>query len=136
MALNPGMIVAVAAGGAICAVARYLLAMQIGHWVGTGFPWGTLTVNVLGCAIMGALVELTALSWSPSPEMRALRTVGGLGGFTTVSAFSAFSAFSLDAILLIERQQWALAPLYVVGSVLLSLAEFVGGLRLVRLVVA
>lgn len=130
MAMNPGMIVAVAVGGAVGAVARYLLSTQIGHWVGTGFPWGTFVVNVLGCAIMGALVESMALSWSPSPEIRALLTVGVLGGFTT------FSAFSLDAVLLIERQQWVLALLYVLGSVLLSLAGFFGGLRLVRLVLA
>ena len=130
MTVNPGMIVAVAVGGAIGAAGRYLVATQVGHWLGTGFPWGTFAVNVLGCAIMGGLVELMALSWSPSPEIRALLTVGVLGGFTT------FSAFSLDAMLLIERQQWALALAYVLGSVLVSLAGFAFGLRAVRLVIA
>lgn len=126
--MNFGMVAAVAAGGAIGAVARYLLATQVGHWLGTGFPWGTFAVNVIGCAIMGVLTELFALAWSPSPELRALLTVGILGGFTT------FSAFSLDTILLMERQVWAAALLYVLGSVLLSLAGFFGAMRLMRLV--
>lgn len=130
MTMNPGMIVAVAAGGAIGAVTRYLLATQIGQWLGTGFPWGTFIVNVLGCAVMGALVELMALTWSPSLEMRTFLTVGILGGFTT------FSAFSLDAFVLIERQEWAAASLYIVGSVAVSMIGFFAAMRLVRLVVA
>lgn len=128
--MSPGIILTVAAGGATGAVARYLLATQIGNWTGSGFPWGTFVVNVLGCAIMGLLTELFALAWSPSPEMRAFLTVGILGGFTT------FSAFSLDAVLLMERNDWLLALLYVVGSVVLSLLGFVAAMRLVRVAFA
>ncbi|MEX0808209.1 MAG: fluoride efflux transporter CrcB [Dongiaceae bacterium] len=124
------MIAAVAAGGAIGAVARYMLATQIGQWLGTGFPWGTFAVNVIGCTIMGVLTELFALAWSPSPEIRALLTIGVLGGFTT------FSAFSLDAVLLMERNDWLPAIGYVAGSVLLSLVGFFAGMRLLRLVIA
>ncbi len=128
--MNPVMVVAAAAGGAIGAVPRYLLATKIGRWVSTGFPWGTFAVNVPGCAGMVALVELMALSRLPSPDIRALPTVGLLGGFAT------FAAFSLDAVLPIERQQWVLALLYVVGSVLLPPAIFVVDLRFVLRVVA
>jgi CrcB protein len=128
--MNPGIILAVAAGGAIGSVARYGLATLVGQWAGTGFPWGTFAVNVIGCAIMGALTELMALVWSPGPELRALLTVGVLGGFTT------FSAFSLDAMLLIERHQWGAAAFYIAGSVLLSLAGFFAAMRLLRLVLA
>jgi CrcB protein len=124
------MVAAVAAGGAIGAVARYILGTQIGHWFGTGFPWHTLAVNVIGCTIMGVLTELFALTWSPSPELRVFLTIGVLGGFTT------FSAFSLDAMLLVERNAWGPAIAYIAGSVLLSLAGFVVGMRLLRLVVA
>jgi CrcB protein len=124
------MIMAVAAGGAFGAVARYVVAGQVGHWLGTGFPWGTLAVNVIGSLIMGTLAELFALVWSPGPEMRALLIVGVLGGFTT------FSSFSLDAILLIERNDWWPAVLYIGGSVILSLAAFFAGMRLLRLAVA
>lgn len=128
--MSPGIILTVAAGGATGAVARYLLATQIGHWTGSGFPWGTFVVNVLGCAIMGLLTELFALTWSPSPEMRAFLAVGILGGFTT------FSAFSLDAVLLMERNDWLPALFYVVGSVVLSLLAFFATLRLVRVAFA
>ncbi|MEX2201037.1 MAG: fluoride efflux transporter CrcB [Dongiaceae bacterium] len=124
------MIAAVAAGGAVGAVARYILGAQIGHWLGTGFPWHTLAVNVIGCAIMGVLTELFSLTWSASPELRVFLTVGVLGGFTT------FSAFSLDAILLMERNAWGPAFGYIAGSVLLSLGGFFVGMRLLRLVVA
>lgn len=128
--MSPGIILSVAAGGATGAVARYLLASQIGSWTGPGFPWGTFVVNVLGCAIMGLLTETFALAWSPSPEMRAFLTVGILGGFTT------FSAFSLDAVLLMERNDWLPALLYVVGSVVLSLLAFFAVMRLVRVLFA
>ena len=125
MAAN--MILAVAAGGAFGAVARYLVAGQIGQWLGTGFPWGTLAVNIVGSLIMGALTELMALQWSPSPE---LRVFGVLRGFTT------FSAFSLETVLLMERNDWLPALFYVAGSVLLSVGGFMAGLRLVRMVAA
>ena len=67
----------------------------------TAFPWHTLTVNVLGCFIMGLLVELMALKLNVGNEMRAFLTTGILGGFTT------FSAFSLDFALLVERKAYA-----------------------------
>ena len=76
------VLLAVAAGGAIGAVGRYLLVTQVGHWFGTAFPLGTIVVNVLGSFILGALVEIMALAWSPSLELRALLTVGVLGAFT------------------------------------------------------
>ena len=88
----------VAAGGALGAVARY----GVGVWAQRLFPaaqwpWATLTVNIVGSAIMGLLVGLMAHFWSPSAEMRAFLTVGVLGGFTT------FSAFSFDIVGLTQR---------------------------------
>ena len=78
-----------AAGGALGASARYLLGRASGRLFGFGFPWGTLTVNVLGCFLMGVLIEAMALRWPVHNELRAFLTVGVLGGFTTFSAFSA-----------------------------------------------
>ena len=128
MAAN--MILAVAAGGAFGAVARYLVAGQIGQWLGTGFPWGTLAVNIVGSLIMGALTERMAPQWSPAPGLGVCLTIGVLGGVPT------FSAFSLDTVLLMERNDWLPALFYVAGSVLLSVGGFVAGLRLVRMVAA
>ena len=124
------LLLAIAVGGAIGAVGRHLVSARIGHWLGTGFPWGILAVNVVGALIMGLLIEAMALAWSPSPELRALLTVGVLGGFTT------FSAFSLDIVLLYERGDFAAAFLYIAGSVILSVGALLVGLRLARAVLA
>jgi CrcB protein len=120
------MIIAIAAGGAIGAVARYLLSTQITHAMGSGFPWGILLVNIVGCFIMGVIAEFSALSWNLSPEMRAFLTTGILGGFTT------FSAFALDTAVLSERGDITNTLLYVGGSVGGSLLALYLGLYLVR----
>ena len=120
------MIASIAVGCAAGAVARYAVMGVVGKWLGTGFPYATLAVNVAGCFVMGALVEIFALVLSASPEIRALLTVGFLGGFTT------FSAFSLDIYLLFEHGRPGVAALYVAASVLLSVFAFFGGLYLFR----
>jgi CrcB protein len=119
-------ILAVAVGGAAGSVARYLLMGRVAHWLGAAFPWGTLAVNILGCAIYGALVEIIARRWSAGGEMQALLFVGFLGGFTT------FSAFSFDVFMLYERGAVTEAALYVVASVVLSVLGLFAGLHLFR----
>lgn len=122
------MLLVVGAGGAIGAVGRYLVMIQVRHWLGDGFPWATLTVNVVGSFILGLLIEALALAWSPSQELRVLMTVGLLGAFTT------FSTFSMDVALLYERGEVGLALLYVLASVSLSIAGLFAGLHLCRAV--
>lgn len=120
------IIAAIAIGGAVGAVARHLVGAQMLRLLGTGFPWGTLTVNVVGSFAMGALVELMALRWSVGPELRAFMTVGVLGAFTT------FSTFSLDVAVLGERGEVLPAALYVLLSVGLSISALFFGLWLFR----
>jgi CrcB protein len=121
------LVAMVALGGAAGSVARYLLAGRIAAWTGmASFPWGTLAVNVIGCTVMGALVELSALVWSPSPEVRALLMVGVLGGFTT------FSSFALDVGFLAGRGAYWAGIAYLAASVLLSLIGFFTALYVVR----
>ncbi len=117
---------AVAAGGALGALARYLMVGRFELWLGGGFPFGTLTANVLGSFLMGVLIEVLALVWSPSEALRALLAVGVLGSFTT------FSGFSLDTLLLVEAGAPGQAALYVLASVVLSLTGIYGGMRLSR----
>lgn len=124
------ILIAVAVGGALGAVGRYLVIGQVGHWFGTGFPLGTLVVNVVGSFVLGALTETMALVWSPSAELRALMVVGILGAFTT------FSTFSLDVMLLIERHQLGAMMLYVAASVCLSILGLYAGLRVMRLILS
>jgi CrcB protein len=124
------MILAVAFGGALGALGRHFVNLGVVTFLGTGFPWATLAVNVVGSFAMGVLVHVFAASWPVSMEMRALLTVGGLGAFTT------FSTFSLDAVLLYERGQLLLAGAYIGVSVIASIGALFVGLKLARLVLA
>jgi CrcB protein len=119
-------ILAVAIGGAAGSVARYLLSTRVSHLLGTGFPWGTLAVNVIGCTIYGALIEVFARAWSVGGAGRTLLTVGFLGGFTT------FSAFSFEVFALYERGQVVEALIYVLASVVLSILGVFAGFHLFR----
>lgn len=123
-------IVAIALGGALGSVGRFLVAGWVGRALGVNFPWGTLAVNVVGGLVMGLLVGLMAQAWSVSPAIRAFLTVGVLGGFTT------FSAFSLESVLLVQRGDILAALAYIASSVVLSVGAVWFGLRLIRFVVA
>jgi len=126
--MNPMLILAVAIGGAIGSVARYLVAIFSARAFGTSFPWGILIINVTGSALIGAFISLFALRWNLSEPVRVFLTVGICGGYTT------FSTFSLDAYYLIARGESMAAGLYMIGSVVLSVAALIGAMHLVRAV--
>ena len=121
-------VMAIALGGALGAVARHFISYWSVVALGNGFPWGTLTVNVVGCFALGLVVEVMALVWSPAAEWRAFLTVGVLGAFTT------FSAFALDISILHERGEMLQAILYVTVSVAGSIAAIFAGMSLTRAV--
>lgn len=116
----------VALGGAIGSAARYGVNVWSARAFGLGFPWGTLTVNVVGGLVMGLLAALFALKAEAPHEAKLFLMTGALGGFTT------FSAFSLDAVALWERGEATTAALYVLSSVGLSIAALIAGLALGR----
>lgn len=116
----------VAAGGALGAGLRHLTNVAALRLLGPGFPWGTLTVNIVGCMAMGVFVELLARRFGGSQELRLFVATGILGGYTT------FSAFSLDFAVLWERGALAQAFGYVVASVVLSIAALFVGLWLAK----
>ena len=113
---------AVAAGGAFGAVGRYLVMARVSHWLGDEFPYATLTVNVLGSLALGGVVGLAASVWALDPLWQALIATGFLGTFTT------FSTFSLDVSLHLGRKERVISLVYVVASVLLTIAGFLLGL--------
>ncbi|MTV18745.1 fluoride efflux transporter CrcB [Bradyrhizobium elkanii] len=117
---------AVAIGGSLGSVARYLVAIGAGRLVGTEFPWGTVVINIVGSFLIGVFAESFALSWNAGQVTRVFLTVGICGGFTT------FSTFSLDAIVLIQRGELWAAGAYIAASVALSILSLFGGLLLVR----
>ncbi len=117
----------VAAGGALGAVARYGVGTLAGRLGASHWPWGTLTVNVIGGLLMGALTGWLAFRGGLHAEsIRLFAAVGILGGFTT------FSAFSLETALMIEKRQLALAGGYVAASVVLSILALFIGLMVAR----
>jgi fluoride exporter len=120
------LIFAVAIGGAIGSVARYLVGIGSTKLFGLAFPWGTLIINVAGSFLIGVFAESFALRWDLPQAGRVFLTVGICGGFTT------FSTFSLDSYLLMERGDMWLAAAYVIGSVILSIGALFAGLHLVR----
>ena len=79
---------AVAAGGALGASLRYLIAAVTHEVLGHDFPYGTLMVNIIGSFIIGYLLVLLPEQEGGIPIVRLLLITGVLGGFTTYSAFS------------------------------------------------
>lgn len=117
-------------GAGIGGAGRHGVNVLSARLFGTGFPAGTLVINVLGCLVMGLIAGAFAFRGHLPQELRLFLTTGILGGFTT------FSAFSLDAALLWERGDVGLAALYVGASVILSLVAVATGLALSRLMLA
>ena len=113
-------------GGGLGASLRHLINVTCARCIGTGFPWGTFIINISGSTVMGLIAGYLAFKGEASQPWRLFLMTGILGGYTT------FSAFSLDAALLYERGELALAALYVFGSVVLSIAGLFAGLALVR----
>ncbi len=117
-------------GGGIGAALRHGVNIASLRLFGPGFPWGTLTVNVVGSLVMGLLAAWFAFRGDSTEPWRLFLATGILGGFTT------FSAFSLDVALLMERQQLALAGGYIAASVLGSVGALFLGLWLSRAAIA
>jgi CrcB protein len=119
-------ILLVMAGGAIGAGLRFLLGRTTLHHFGPGFPWGTLSANILGGFAMGLLVGILARYVDGGEGWRLFLGVGLLGGFTT------FSAFSLETVNMIERGALGIAVGYALLSVLASVGALFVGLWIVR----
>lgn len=113
-------------GGGIGAALRHGVNLGVARLLGVSFPWGTFLVNVTGSLLMGLIAGYLSLKGDASQHWRLFLATGILGGYTT------FSAFSLDAVLLWERNEPALAATYVLASVTLSIGGLLAGLLLVR----
>ena len=121
-------IMQVAAGGALGATARYVVVVAARRTMGIEFPWGTFAVNVIGSFLIGVLI--VAMAEKGGMRFAPFLLVGVLGGFTT------FSAFSLDVAVLYERGEVMPAALYILGSVVLSVAAVFVAMVLTRWVLA
>jgi len=117
---------AIAAGGAIGAMARHGVSRLSLQLLGPNFPWGTLTANISGSFIMGCMIVWLSRHEPQSAALRGFLTVGLLGAFTT------FSAFSLDVVTLYRDRTLMIAGAYLLASILLSVFGLLAGLGVGR----
>ena len=108
-------ILAVGAGSFIGGVARYLVSIAM-KGIGKGFPWATLTVNLLGCLLIGLMWGLLSRNATESTSWGLFLTVGLCGGFTT------FSTFSKEALTMLQAGQIGGFATYIIISVLAGIA--------------
>ena len=101
-------------GGALGAAARYILAIKVSEKFGTNYPFGTLSINVIGSFAMGLLAILLVERFALDPLIKLGIFVGFLGAFTT------FSTFSIETLSLFEQGQQIKALGYILSSVILS----------------
>lgn len=98
-------------GGAVVgAPFRYFVQLRVNHWLGLAFPWGTLLVNLTGCALIGLLLTLAEERQVLGREARLLVVVGFLGSYTT------FSSFGWETFALIKSNEILRAGGYVLLS--------------------
>jgi CrcB protein len=113
-------------GGGLGSTLRHVVNIVCPRLFGANFPYHTFIINITGSTIMGLIAGYLAFKGDAAQSWRLFLMTGILGGYTT------FSAFSLDAAVLYERGEIALALLYVLGSVVLSILGLFAGLALVR----
>ncbi|MDE7407472.1 MAG: fluoride efflux transporter CrcB [Muribaculaceae bacterium] len=119
-------ILIVGLGSGIGGMARYIIGRIIAATGSTGFPWATLTVNLLGCLIIGLVFGLVAYRGSMPDYVRLLLTVGFCGGFTT------FSTFSHECYLMFTQGHTTTAAIYMSASLIGGLCLVFTGYWLVR----
>lgn len=109
-------------GGVAGALSRYYLGTALLRLAGLAAPWPTLAINVLGCAVLGALGPWAALRGEPwGPVLLLGLGVGFCGAFTT------FSTFGVETVTLLTARRYLEAAAYVLASNLLGLAAVLGG---------
>lgn len=113
-------------GGGLGAMLRHALNVLFATYVGIGYPWGTLFINVSGSLCMGLLVEAAATKIGMNASLRLFLATGVLGGYTT------FSTFALESGLLHSRGETLAAIAYAAASVMLGVGAFFAGMSLLR----
>lgn len=123
-------VLAIALGGALGSVTRYVVAVRLYRLLGLGLPYGTLTVNILGSLLLGVVLALVEQRGLFTPEQRSFLTIGFLGGMTT------FSTFVYEGWDYTRDGELLRAGLYAALSLLGAFAAFTIGHAAVRLLEA
>ena len=114
------LILYVALGSAVGGVVRYLIITTVSRIFGEAFPWGTLTVNISGCFLLGFIIVDISTIFLIFPEY-CFGIVGFCGGLTT------FSSFSLQNLTLASQRRWWTVAWNILGSVSLCMICLLGG---------
>jgi fluoride exporter len=123
---NWKLVAAVAVGGGLGSVARFLVTALVQQRASLDFPAATLLINVTGSCLIGFLAQLGVDTRILSPEARIFLTTGICGGFTT------FSTFSYETLQLAEDDRYSAAAVYIGASVVLSLLACFAGVAAAR----
>ena len=114
-------------GGGVGSIARYFCQKWIAENIQHPFPWGTFTVNILGCFLIGGIYGVTEKSTMLSPQTRLLLITGLCGGFTT------FSTFAFENMSLLRSGDIMYVLLYIAASVILGIAAVFAGMGLIKI---
>jgi CrcB protein len=118
----------VALGGAVGSALRYASTIGMTRWLGTGFPFGTLLVNLVGCLLAGLIFGLAEERAFLSPLVRLLLLTGFLGGFTT------FSTLALETVTLVRDGSWGIPLVSFFANNIGGLAFALAGIYVGRVV--
>lgn len=116
----------IGAGGFLGSIARYLSQQGISKILPVIFPYGTFTVNIVGCFLIGIFYALADRDNTMTPEWRFFLTTGFCGGFTT------FSTFSYEAYNLVREEQYFFLSLYISLSVIIGMLATFLAITLIR----
>jgi fluoride exporter len=124
------LLIMIACAGAVGALSRYGISTAMSKtFASTGFPFGTLTVNIIGCFIIGLVMHIGLNSDIISEDWRTAITVGFLGALTT------FSSFSYETIKLIEKTEYTMAFSNIAVNVIVGIAATFAGLFIAKLII-
>lgn len=118
----------IGAGGFLGSISRYWLSLYIDKNFFGAYPFGTFSVNLIGCFLLGLIYAVADKEQILSHEMRFFLATGFCGSFTT------FSTFSYENQILYQEGEWGTLITYITLSVVIGLLATFGGIALVKMI--
>lgn len=109
-------------GGGLGSLGRFLLGKWVNAFHNSNFPFGTFTINIIACFVLGFIIGVVDQKQLLSPASRLFWAVGFCGGFST------FSAFSSESLTLFQQGQYSTMLLYILLSIVVCISATFGGL--------